>query len=78
LTWVECECGCGFEGEDEVTQFCIEEAAALTLDLQQAAELEAEQAPPAPRPGEITDPAVQEAMAAAKRLHAQTHGVQIP
>jgi hypothetical protein len=23
---VECECGCGWEGEDEVTQYLIEEA----------------------------------------------------
>jgi hypothetical protein len=26
LTWVRCECGCGWEGEDEVTQYLIEEA----------------------------------------------------
>lgn len=26
FTWVRCECGCGFEGEDDVAQFCIEEA----------------------------------------------------
>lgn len=26
MTWVRCECGCGFEGEDDVVQFCVEEA----------------------------------------------------
>jgi len=26
LTWVSCECGCGWEGEDEVTQWLVEEA----------------------------------------------------
>jgi hypothetical protein len=28
-----CECGCGWEGEDEVTQWLVEEAAFLALDL---------------------------------------------
>ncbi len=23
---MECECGCGWAGEDDVTQFCVEEA----------------------------------------------------
>jgi hypothetical protein len=32
LTWASCECGCGFEGEDDVTQFCIEYALDARLD----------------------------------------------
>jgi len=32
LTWARCECGCGWEGEDEVTQWLIEEAAFAALD----------------------------------------------
>ena len=32
LTWATCECGCGWEGEDEVTQWLIEEAAFSVLD----------------------------------------------
>ena len=38
LTWVRCECGCGWEGEDEVTQFLVEEAAFAALDLHELAE----------------------------------------
>lgn len=34
MTWTSCECGCGWEGEDEVTQFLIEEAAWLTVDVE--------------------------------------------
>jgi hypothetical protein len=34
---VECECGCGYQGEDEVAQFLIEEACLLRLDLEEAA-----------------------------------------
>lgn len=34
---MECECGCGYEGEDEVRQFLIEEACLLRLDLEEAA-----------------------------------------
>jgi hypothetical protein len=34
---VTCECGCGYEGEDEVAQFLIEEACLLLLDLEEAA-----------------------------------------
>lgn len=30
LTWVRCECGCGWEGEDEVTQWLVEEAVLLS------------------------------------------------
>jgi len=33
-----CECGCGFEGEDEVTQWLIEEAAFMALDIMDARE----------------------------------------
>lgn len=29
FTWVRCECGCGWEGEDEVAQWLIEEAVLL-------------------------------------------------
>lgn len=31
MTWVRCECGCGWEGEDEVTQLLVEEAIALKM-----------------------------------------------
>ncbi len=31
FTWVRCECGCGWEGEDEVTQWLIEEAVQLRI-----------------------------------------------
>lgn len=33
LAWVRCECGCGEEGVDEVTQWLIEEAAMIALDV---------------------------------------------
>ncbi len=33
---MRCECGCGFEGEDPVTQLLIEEALALRLDGEDA------------------------------------------
>jgi hypothetical protein len=36
LTWARCECGCGWEGEDEVTQWLLEEAAFLALSLEEA------------------------------------------
>jgi hypothetical protein len=35
---VRCECGCGWEGEDEVTQYLLEECALLILDAQEARE----------------------------------------
>lgn len=41
FTWVTCECGCGYEGEDEVAQYLIEEA----LDLRARLEMR-------PKPGE--------------------------
>lgn len=31
MTWVQCDCGCGWEGEDEVTQYLIEEAVLMRL-----------------------------------------------
>ncbi len=37
MTWTRCEC-CGWEGEDEVTQFLIEEAAFTALDVFQSQE----------------------------------------
>lgn len=37
FTWLRCECGCGYEGEDEVWQFMIEEALMYRLDLENAA-----------------------------------------
>jgi hypothetical protein len=58
-----------------VTQFLIEEAAAIYYDAVATAEMEAEQ--PAPRPGEITDPVMQQAMAEAKRLHFEATGVRV-
>jgi hypothetical protein len=35
LTWARCECGCDWEGEDEVTQWLIEEAAFYALDVEE-------------------------------------------
>lgn len=81
LTWAACECGCGFEGEDDVTQFCIEEAALLAYDIEVNRQVEDEQEQvrgPERRPGQITDPKVAEAMAIAKELHAQQYGVHVP
>jgi len=43
---VRCECGCGFEGEDDVAQFCIEEAFLLLQGRHEQAMLNA--APPGP------------------------------
>jgi hypothetical protein len=79
LTWVACECGCGLEGEDDVAQFCIEEAALMTLDAKQAEALEEAQTEnqPDPRPGEITDPELADAMAKAKQAHFEQVGVQV-
>ena len=34
---MKCECGCGYEGEDEVAQFLIEEACLAHLELVEAA-----------------------------------------
>lgn len=36
LTWARCECGCGWEGEDPVTQYLLEEAGLLLLDAAEA------------------------------------------
>lgn len=33
FTWVTCECGCGWEGEDEVAQWLIEEAVVRRLQV---------------------------------------------
>ncbi len=33
---MQCECGCGWEGEDEVTQWLVEEAAYVALELDDA------------------------------------------
>lgn len=41
FTWTRCECGCGYEGEDEVAQFLIEEALIEGLRAQDQAEHEA-------------------------------------
>lgn len=83
LTWAVCECGCGYEGEDDVTQFCIEEAANLALDVQMnaAADEEAEGARAAApvveeRPGTIRDPVMHEAMEQAKKMHFERYGVR--
>jgi hypothetical protein len=35
LTWVRCECGCGFEGEDDVAQFLLEEALVIAATEQE-------------------------------------------
>ena len=36
MTWVRCECGCGWEGEDEVTQYLVEEAVLMRLHVDTA------------------------------------------
>lgn len=43
---MRCECGCGIEGEDPVTQYLVEEAVLTAYDLHEAAahELAEEQA----------------------------------
>jgi hypothetical protein len=81
LTRVRCGCGCGGEGEDEVTQYLLEEACFLALDLaEQAAfakaEAEAERLPEGLErpPGQVSDPALLEALEKAKALHRQLHG----
>lgn len=33
---MQCECGCEWEGEDEVTQWLIEEAAFVALEVEDA------------------------------------------
>lgn len=76
MTWAHCECGCGFEGEDDVTQFCVEEAMNISFDAA-VRKAEEEEAKANAKPGEITDPAVQAAMDAAKRLHEETYGVHV-
>ena len=75
---MRCECGCGLgfaeDAEDEVTQALIEEACFIALDA-----LEADDGDDTPekKPGEITDPAVLDAMEKAKQLHAETHGIHV-
>jgi len=32
LAWAHCECGCGWEGVDDVAQFCAEEAGMIVVD----------------------------------------------
>lgn len=39
MTWVRCECGCGWEGEDEVTQWLVQEAVAVKDSREAAREL---------------------------------------
>jgi hypothetical protein len=77
---VRCDCGCGLghdddEVGDDVVDFCIEEAVTLRYEQMVAAEMEADEQPPL-RPGEITDPVMQQAMANAKRMHEQMTGVR--
>jgi hypothetical protein len=42
LTWVACECGCGWEGEDEVTQWLVEEAVVLGVRARDRANADAD------------------------------------
>jgi hypothetical protein len=75
---VQCECGCGFEGEDDVTQFCVEEACLL---LYEGVELERQgdslivEPEAAAKPGEIRDPALLDALSKARELHQQQFGI---
>lgn len=73
-----CECGCGWEGEDTVTRYCVEEAANLAYDhYLEAVEAEEEAAArDEAKPGEITDPVMAQAMAEAKRIHFEATGVR--
>lgn len=75
-----CNCGqCdGEEIEDDVTLYCVEEAASLYYDrYAEASEAEETGARPEDvKPGEITDAAVAAAMREAKRIHLETFGVQ--
>lgn len=73
---MSCECGCGFEGEDDVTQFLIEEATALYYDAVLNAEIEADGKTPS-KPGEITDPELAAAMDAAKDAHVKNFGTNV-
>jgi hypothetical protein len=43
LARANCECGCGWEGVDEVTQFCVEEAAALVVNRLENEQIAAEE-----------------------------------
>ncbi len=66
LTWTSCECGCGFEGEDDVTQFCIEEALLDRLDYE--AQITAMSAP--------SEPTLSAEAQAAVAEQARRHGVR--
>lgn len=57
-----------------MTLFCVEEAMNLYYD--EVAEAQAKAEEPEPKPGEITDPAMADAMAEARRIHAETFGTQ--
>jgi hypothetical protein len=53
LTWARCDCGCGWSGEDEVTQFLIEEAVTLRWQAtEQRAQMEALEESRQPTPEE--------------------------
>jgi hypothetical protein len=36
VTWTRCDCGCGWTGLDDVTQFCVEEAAFEYVEQREA------------------------------------------
>ena len=38
LTWVRCECGCGYEGPDEVGDFLLLEHAMIKIDGEELVE----------------------------------------
>jgi hypothetical protein len=42
---VRCDCGCGFEGPDDVTQWCVEEAATLVVVAEENRQAEPELSP---------------------------------
>lgn len=58
LTWVRCECGCGFEGIDPVAEYLLEEA---LLEMLEAAKLVALE-------GEAAEARKQQAIAQAREL----------
>lgn len=73
---VRCDCGCGLghdeDAFDDVTDWCIAEAAHLFYEELQARELEEPAAPV--KPGTITDPVMQDAMARVQQAHRQNFG----
>jgi hypothetical protein len=66
VAWTWCECGCGWSGVDDVTQFCVEEAAFWSVEKEDAPSgVESELVEPSP--GDPALAAAQAQMAAFAR-----------